>query len=449
MPLHTPDLATRLDAARRLFAELYGSGPAQVRRAPARVNILGEHVDYVSYLPTAALPFGSREHDMLMLFRANNDGHVRGASTLTGCEPFDFGLSDEPLDEREWSSYLFSRPTPAPHWSNYVRGAVYFVQARHGARIARGFDFVVDASIPAGGGASSSSALTVLAGAALRAVNEVAFTPAELAGESARAEWFTGTRGGAMDHLAICLAQRGHAVHIDFATGRTALVPLPGVPYRWVTFFTHKADKGREVMLEYNERAAVARLIIPALAAHALDAPDRIPDELPEAITLDRVERELPHIFRECRRAFPALVAERRTQPFKVRDRARHHLGEVRRVAEAVRLLSLTKDDAATMRALGTLLNESHASLRDLYEVSTPQVNQLMRVIGGDARVLGARLMGGGFGGNVLALTPEDNVPLLIERVQREFYGPQGRDAAREGAVMISTPGDGLSALDE
>src|SRR5262249_30746941 len=100
-----------------------------------------------------------------------------------------------------------------------------------------------------------------------------------------------------------------------------------------------------------------------------------------------------------------------------------------------------------TMHALGALLNVAHASLRDLYEVSTPEVEALREIIVADPQVYGARLMGGGFGGNVLALTTADNAPVLVERVQREYYAPQKRDGVGEGAVMVSTPGDGLAEL--
>jgi galactokinase len=99
------------------------------------------------------------------------------------------------------------------------------------------------------------------------------------------------------------------------------------------------------------------------------------------------------------------------------------------------------------MRELGQLVNESHASLRDLYEVSTPEVECLMKIIAADPYVYGARLMGGGFGGNVLALTTSGNAQSLIDRAQKEFYGPRGRDGISEGSVMVSTPGNGLEMI--
>ncbi|MEN3330778.1 MAG: N-acetylgalactosamine kinase [Blastocatellia bacterium] len=475
----------RLDQLRHRFRALYGDGPVSVWRAPARINIIGEHVDYVSYLPTASLPFASREHAMLMLYRAAPDKGVRGASMHDAYAPFAFDLGDGPPPsaamELAWLAYLINSRIPAPHWSNYVKGAAFFAGLKYGEPIRQGVDFLIDSNIPPSGGASSSSALTVLAGAALREVNQLGYSPDELARDSAQAEWFLGTRGGAMDHLTICLARCHRAVHIRYADQRSELAPLPGDEFRWVTFFTHAADKGRDVMLEYNERAAVSRLLIPAMIrdwqrdhpplaeawadalkrmnsapSTALDQLESLLGELPAQITFAEVARRNQDVYAECEGAFPTLVAARRDQPLKLRARARHHLTETRRVAEAVRLLRATFDEEVTqgteliddrVHELGALINASHESLRDLYEVSTPEVEELMSILRNDANVYGARLMGGGFGGNLLALTKVSHVTQLIDRAQTEFYGPRGRDGLNEGAVMVSTSGDGLCSV--
>ncbi len=468
----------RLRAARRRFHDLYGAGEVSALRAPARINILGEHVDYVSYLPTASLPFGSREHEMLLLFRATEDGQVCGASMNDGFPPFSFALDEEAVEgqsQRSWESFVFSRPALTPHWSNYVKGAVQFARWKFGASVGRGFRFLIDSTIPPKSGASSSSALVALSGAAIRHVNQIGFELEELARDSSQAEWYPGTRGGALDHTAICLARRGHAVHISHRDSEVELIPLPDGDFRWITFFTHEADKGRDVMLEYNERAAVSRLLIPAViddlkrsypsfdqawaealfklkrdVSAACDEIEALLGLIPDALTLGGFALLYPAIFRECETAFPALVRDRRDRPLKLRDRALHHLGEMRRVALAVALLKDASGDAQiepAIRALGGLINESHESLRELYEVSTPEVERLIEIVRADPGTYGARLMGGGFGGNVLVLTTEENTQALIDRAQAEFYGPRRRDGMSEGSVMISTPGDGLAML--
>ncbi|MBO0859156.1 MAG: hypothetical protein J2P21_11900 [Chloracidobacterium sp.] len=428
--------------ARQRFKELYGEGEARVLRAPARINIIGEHVDYVPGDSTASLCFASREHAMLMLFRAPdkevNERVVRGASTLEKFPPFSFAIDEEEVEnETPWDSIVFNRPAPAPHWSNYVKGAIEFARWKYGPGVTRGFDFLIESSIPPNSGASSSSALVTLAGAVIREANNLKYELKELALDSSQAEWFIGTRGGAMDHLAICLATRGKAIYISHSNHYTETIPMPDQRYRWITFFSHEADKGRELMLEYNERVAVSRIMIPALL--------RDDGDLPETMTLDEFERRCPQAFRECEREFPALVRERRARPLKLSARSKHHKQESIRVNSMARLFSsdhLKSDDR--VRQIGDALNQSHASLRDYYDVSTPEVESLIEIITADPQVFGARLMGGGFGGNVLALTTAENTQALIDRAQNEFYAPRRRDGLGEGSVMVSTPGNGL-----
>jgi len=117
-------------------------------------------------------------------------------------------------------------------------------------------------------------------------------------------------------------------------------------------------------------------------------------------------------------------------------------------IATATRLSAARREQRfAAMRLVGTLFDQSHESLRDLYEVSTPGVERLTKTIRSCPGVYGTRLMGGGFGGNVLALIRGENVDTVIDRVQSEYYGPQNRHGISEGSVMISTPGDGLAPI--
>lgn len=474
---------TRLTTLCHLFFDHYGEGPVSLLRAPARMGVLGEHIDYVSYLPTASLTFGSRERDAWMLYRKSQEPVVRCVSSSSRFEPSSFSILSVPeftgAIEAEWLEFLFTHGTPKPHWQNYINAAVTFARGKFGRQVQNGFDFVLDSNIPPGGGASSSSALVVLGGAAIRNVNGIAWTPEELARDSATAEWFIGTRGGSMDHITICLAETANAVLIDYASGHLRLAPLPDEPFQWITFFTKSADKGREIMIEYNERAAVSRLLIPAIIdSWKLSAPDRHAawtdtvrllaagsveafqtardafTSLPEMISMDTVRTHFPATFLELERTFPALVNDTPRWPLKIRSRGLHHLGEAKRVALATNKLDALQNDRnpsytlSAVRMLGKLLDESHASLRDLYEVSVPEVEELIDIIRSDPHVLGARVMGGGFGGNVLALTTRDHSQGLITRVQERYYSPRDRNGVNEGSVIVSTPGRGLSDVD-
>jgi len=232
-------------------------------------------------------------------------------------------------------------------------------------------------------------------------------------------------------------------------------------------------------MIEYNERAAVSRLLIPAiieswkstaparytawidtkrqLAGRSVEAFEAARDlftSLPETISIDTIISHYPHMFGELERAFPALLYDGPRWPLKIRVRGLHHLGEAERVARATNKLDSiqnNRDPAYTLSAmqrLGKLLDESHASLRDLYDVSVPEVEALISIVRNDPQVLGARVMGGGFGGNVLALTIRDHSQSLIERVQKQYYSARGRNGVNEGSVIVSTPGRGLTNID-
>src|ERR1044072_9034062 len=157
--------ASRLTILCNLFLEHYGDGPVSLLRAPARMGVLGEHIDYVSYLPTASLTFASRERDAWMLYRRSQEPVVRCVSSSAKFEPSSFSILNVPEFagdvEAEWLELLFTNGTPAAHSPNYLNAAVTFARGKFGKQIQNGFDFVLDSNIPPGGGASSSSALVV------------------------------------------------------------------------------------------------------------------------------------------------------------------------------------------------------------------------------------------------------------------------------------------------
>src|SRR6185436_627608 len=145
--------------------------------------------------------------------------------------------------------------------------------------------------------------------------NHISYAPMELGSHASKAEWYVGTLGGARDHITICLAERDHAVLISYLDQQARQVALPGRQFRWVTFFSQPADKGREVLIEYNERDAVSRIVLPALIdgwktrqpvrypkwlsanrslemgnTGALDEIETLLQELPRTLTLTEIE---------------------------------------------------------------------------------------------------------------------------------------------------------------
>ncbi|MGQ9631834.1 MAG: GHMP family kinase ATP-binding protein [bacterium] len=467
------------------FEEAYGEEPYALVRVPARINIIGEHIDYVQYFQTRVLPFASREHDMMAAIRPRMDDRVRVASTNERFPPGEFDLL-KPYPQRNggdrgWMEYLNEIGVPGANWENYVKGAALHFQHLHPGLEIKGMDFLVDSTIPIAGGASSSSALVVAAGAGMRLANGFDIDVNELAESSSKAEWYVGTRGGKMDHATMCFAEDSCALLISFEPFAVEKIPAPTRRYRWITFYTRPAEKGSRVMSEYNERSAASRYIAPKLIERILkshtdlrerwerllksieggDAEDiergtarveEILSLLPAEASLSQIETEFPEVYREIENLYPALLRVKGPEGrIKVRDRVRHHLGEIVRVMRAARALREASEDPRReeekMGEIGRLLNETHESLRDLYEISTNDLDEVVEIAQGVPGVLGARLMGGGFGGNILALVKEENAGELIERVEKDYYAPRGRRGRSEEAILISSPGCGLRII--
>jgi galactokinase len=321
--------------------------PDRVRaHGPGRANLIGEHTDYNGGL---AMPF------------AIDRGVTVTAEALAGGE-----VRARALDLGEEDAFPLADPGRAEGWRAFVRGTVAELGAAgHELRGAR-VEFHGD--VPRGSGLSSSAALETALCLALLAVAGVPEPEdrRELAKLCSRVEndW-VGAETGLLDQLASLLGEEGHVLRIDFATLAVESVPLDLGDWMLVT-----VDSGAEHSLAasgYNERRAECREAARRLGVDVLAHAD------PDAVG------ELPE---------------------PLRSRARHVLEEDARV-EAM-AAALRAEDLA---AAGRLLDESHASLRDLYAASVPEVETTVRDLKA-AGAAGARMVGGGFGGSVLALLP-------------------------------------------
>lgn len=315
---------------------------------PGRVNLIGEHTDYNGGL---ALPFAIAE-GVTVTATAEDGGEIVAVAEDFGDETDTFPVEAPPRD--------------ADGWRPFVRGIVAELEIRQGARLE------IAGDLPQGSGLSSSAALEVALALALLGLEGREVGRADLAKLCSKVEndW-VGAQTGLLDQTASLLSTPGHALRIDFSTMETTPVPLELGDWRLVT-----VDSGDHHSLSaatgYNERRAECE-----------EAAERL------GVTTISEARE-------------ADAAELSTTLAK---RVRHVLSENARVDATVAALQ-----AEQLADVGQLLNESHASLRDDYEASTDRVEATVKRLreGGAA---GARMVGGGFGGHVLALFPPDATP--------------------------------------
>jgi len=320
---------------------------------PGRVNLIGEHIDYNDGL---ALPFAV-EQGVRVTARVTRGTHVLAyAADLDAHERFPLaGL--RPADR-------------AGGWRDFVRGAIGELTAA--GHELPGAELVIAGDVPRGGGLSSSAALEVALCLALLAVageeppsDRIALARLCSAIEN---EW-VGARTGLLDQLASLCGRTGHALRIDFRTLEVQTVALELGDWQLVT--VPSGERHSLAESGYNERRAECERARELLGLRSLrDARPEDSDRLP-----DPFGRRVRHVIEENARVEQTIEALRR------RD----------------------------LRAVGELLDASHGSLRDLYDSSTEAVEKTVRRVKDDGAA-GARMMGGGFGGHVLALLPP-NVP--------------------------------------
>ncbi len=414
--LSAPAQLDRYAAAMAQFADLYGPGPVQLFRAPGRVNLIGEHTDYNhGFVLPAAL-----DKDIVLLARPRGDATLRAANVEPGYELTEFALSAS------------IPPAAKGHWSNYLRGPAQMVAAQADAPVP-GLDLLVVGAppfgVPRGAGLSSSSAVVVALAVALAHVADLPADGPAFARACADAEWYVGTRGGVMDHFAAILSRQGHALFLDCRptpTGEyiTRHIPFP-TDYRLVV--VDSGVRHDNVRGEYNLRVAACRAGVALLRrdypgiTHLRDVQDvawtdlapLLPD-VTSAADLAAEGIELGEI--------PGLDAQ---APLRVAACCRHVWTENQRVLDTLELLR-TGDIAA----VGAAFRAAHASARDDYAISTPELDFLVETAGDVDGCVGARLTGAGWGGCVVALVAADAVDALADRLQTTYAATYGRSPA-------------------
>lgn len=383
-----PDL---VQDAKDRFLQQFGRGPVWGAAAPGRVNLIGEHIDYNDgfVLPMAIDRF------TVAMAAPREDEAWRIVSTEGG------EVVHIPLGPR------IERGREA--WANYVRGVLDGFQ-RVGLAAA-GADVLVHSSVPTGGGLSSSAALEVAVGTLVEAMVGRSLDPVEKALVCQRAEHdFAGVPCGIMDQFTASLARRDHLLLIDCRSAEATHVPFEGEEVTVLianTNVQHELADG-----EYRKRREECQAALEALGAASYR------DVTPEALEASRGRLEW--------------------LPF---HRAKHVVGETARTAAFAAAVI-----AGEWERAGELLYESHASLRDDYEVSCPELDVVVaiaREIGREGGVYGCRMTGGGFGGSTVSLVATDRVEAVAGRILREYVSRTGVEAT----VFTSRPAHGARVL--
>ena len=368
------DGAARVAAA---FAARWGTAPDGVWSAPGRVNVIGEHTDYNGGL---CLPI-ALPHRTYLALRTRDDDVVRLASAQESAA----GLLT--LDLRDVT------PGAVSGWAGYVAGVAWAL--REAGHDVRGFDAVVDSCVPYGAGLSSSAALECAVAVALDDVHGLGLGAddegrAALAAACIRAEnEIAGAPTGGMDQSASLRCRAGHALLLDTQDGSTRHIPLDLAAHGLGLLVIDTRAEHQLVDGQYAARRATCEVAAGALGVATL----REVGDL--AAALDRLAR-LP-------------------QADVVARRVRHVVTEIARVEQVAALL-----DAGEVELVGQVLDASHASLRDDYEVSCIELDLAVDTAV-RAGALGGRMVGGGFGGSAIALVRLDDVERVAAAVATAF----------------------------
>lgn len=347
------------------FRNLFGSEPEFVVFAPGRVNLIGEHTDYSDGF---VLPFAINLGIILAFSPTYNDK-----------------IDIYAIDFDQMFSHRMSKFSKGPaDWTAYIKGVIWALKSQFVDL--NGFQGVIAGNLPIGAGLSSSAALEVAAAKAFCISSDVDLSNTELAKICQRAEreW-VGVNVGIMDQLISTCGKKGQAVKLDCRTLESKYIPIPD----GICFVVLDTNTRRELSQSaYNTRHEEIELAAQILKVPALrDA----------SLTM--------------------LTKEKVKIPSKIYRRARHVISENNRVHTFVNAMN-----DHDLHKMGHLLNESHTSLCDDFEVSSEELNVIVDISKAQPGAYGARMAGAGFGGCALAMVDEHFLDVFIRNVHHEYH---------------------------
>ena len=376
------------------FIEKYGEGEFHGYFSPGRVNLIGEHTDYNGgFVFPCALSFGA-----YLLIRKTDRQTIRFASLNL---PFE---AEVPLSE-------LNKPI-GKEWVNYCIG-VFAQFLKRGIKFEQGADILIFGDVPNGAGLSSSAALEMVTAMAINETYEIGLPRLDLIKMSQKAEHeFAGVMCGIMDQFASGMGKANHAIFLNCDTLDYDLVPVELDGIKIVISNTnspHKLDSGM-----YNKRVSECHAAVEAISKYK---PIKVLAEVSwdEFKQLeDKIEDEVP------------------------RKRARHVISEIARTEQAVQELR-----NGNIEKFGQLMNGSHDSLRDDYEVTGHELDTMVDEARKIEGVIGSRMTGGGFGGCTVSLVKEEAIDTFISEVGKNYEAKTGL----KPKFYVAEIGDGAKRL--
>ena len=380
------------------FLKMYGGNEADVKlySSPARINIIGEHIDYNG---GKVFPASINRYLYIAIRKRNDSKVLYNDARFPGSYEFDIN-----------QSFVFDK---ANDYANYLNGILQQLKER-GFKFDCGFEILMASNIPAGGGISSSSALEC--GFAYAVIDTFGFdlNRVEIAKLGQMSEHnFMNVKCGIMDQFIIATGKKNHAELLDCNTLEYEYVPLELGDYRFVVMNTNKVRKLADS--KYNERRGQCEQALKILQDNGVKV-----DALCELTPADWEK-------------YSALVSD----PI-LNKRARHCIAENQRVIDAAATLK-----EGNLVKLGELLNASHKSLKEDYEVTGIELDTLAETAQKQEGCLGARMTGAGFGGCAIALVHKDKLDSFIANVQSTYEKAIGYKAG----FFVCETGDGVARL--
>ena len=376
------------------FISRYGAGEFHGFFSPGRVNLIGEHTDYNGgFVFPCALSFGA-----YLFLRKTDRKSVRFASLNL---PFETEVKLEDLDKKV-----------GKEWVNYPIG-VFAQFLKKGVKFEQGADILVFGDVPNGAGLSSSAALEMVTAIAVNESWEIGLDRLELIKMSQKAEHeFAGVMCGIMDQFASGMGKEGHAIFLNCDTLDYDLVPVELDGIKIVISNTnspHKLDSGM-----YNLRVSECHAAVEAISKYK-------PIKVLAQVSWDEF-----------------LQLEDKIENEAARKRARHVISEIERTEEAVKQLR-----AGNIEEFSRLMNGSHDSLRDDYEVTGHELDTMVDEARKIEGVIGSRMTGGGFGGCTVSLVKDEAIDTFIAEVGKNYELKTGL----KPAFYVAEIGDGAKRL--